>query len=118
MAREIAPGGWIILNKKASFCSCAYSPACARSSPPPPRADQICPVRAVERYVYYAKTNAGRLFRHTTRDNNCVLDAQLSDKHVARLIKQTVLAAGLRCDLPEKQRLPLFSGQSLRAARP
>jgi hypothetical protein len=46
-----------------------------------------------------------------------VLDAQQSDKHVAQLIKQTVLAAGLRSDLPKKQRLALFSGQSLRAAQ-
>lgn len=62
------------------------------------------------------KINAGPLFRRTTRDNNRVLDAQLSDKHVAR--QQTVLVAGLRSDLPEKQRLALFSGQSLRAAQP
>jgi integrase len=44
-----------------------------------------------------------------------VLDARLSDKHVARLIKQTVLNAGIRSDLPEKERLALFSGHSLRA---
>ena len=44
-----------------------------------------------------------------------VLDARLSDRHVARLVKQTVLAAGLRPDLPEAERLALYSGHSLRA---
>jgi integrase len=34
---------------------------------------------------------------------------------VARLIKQTVLAAGIRSDLPEAERLAQFSGHSLRA---
>ncbi len=67
--------------------------------------------------MYYAKINASPLFRRTIRDNNRVLDAQQSDKHVAQLIKQMVLAAGLRSDLSEKQRLALFSGQSLRAAQ-
>jgi integrase len=34
---------------------------------------------------------------------------------VVRLIKQTVLDAGLRSELPENERLALFSGHSLRA---
>ena len=51
----------------------------------------------------------------TTRDGTKALGARLSDKHVARLIKQTVLDAGLRTELPEKDRLALFSGHSLRA---
>ena len=34
---------------------------------------------------------------------------------MARLIKRTVLDAGLRSELPEKERLSLFSGHSLRA---
>lgn len=33
---------------------------------------------------------------------------------MARLIKQTVLVAGLRSDLPEAERLALFCGHSLR----
>ena len=44
-----------------------------------------------------------------------MLDARLSDRHVARLVKQTVLAAGLRPDLPEAERLALYSRHSLRA---
>ncbi len=51
-----------------------------------------------------------------SRDGKRALEARLSDKHVARLIKQTVLDAGIRADLPEKaERLALFSGHSLRA---
>ncbi|WP_425358042.1 hypothetical protein [Notoacmeibacter marinus] len=40
---------------------------------------------------------------------------RLSDKHVARLIKRTMLEAGIRPDLPDKERLALFSGHSLRS---
>ncbi|MBU2963581.1 tyrosine-type recombinase/integrase, partial [Citreicella sp. C3M06] len=37
------------------------------------------------------------------------------DRLVAPLIKRTVLEAGLRPELPEAERLALFSGHSLRA---
>lgn len=40
---------------------------------------------------------------------------RLSDKHVARLNKQTVEAASLRPDLSKAERLALLSGHSLRA---
>lgn len=77
--------------------------------------DQSCPVRALEQWLYFAKIDFGPVFRRTSRDNKRVWEARLSDKHVARLIKQTVLAAGLRSDLPEQERLAMFSGHSLRA---
>ncbi|WP_298864754.1 tyrosine-type recombinase/integrase [uncultured Sulfitobacter sp.] len=77
--------------------------------------DQTCPVQALERWLHFARIDFGPLFRRTTRDNRRALDARLSDKHVARLIKQTVLDAGIRSELPEKDRLALFSGHSLRA---
>lgn len=77
--------------------------------------EQTCPVHALEQWLQFAKIDFGPLFRRTTRDNKRALDARLSDKHVARLIKQTVLSAGLRPELPEKERLALFSGHSLRA---
>ena len=74
-----------------------------------------CPVHALEQWLHFAKIDFGALFRRTSRDNKRALDARLSDKHVARLIKQTVLAAGIRSDLPDAERLALFSGHSLRA---
>ena len=77
--------------------------------------DQTCPVHAIEQWLHFAKIGFGPLFRRTTRDNKRALDARLSDKHVARLIKQTVRNAGIRSDLSEKDRLALFSGHSLRA---
>lgn len=77
--------------------------------------DQTCPVHALEHWLHFAKIDFGPLFRRTTRDNRRALDARLSDKHVARLIKQTVLDAGIRRELSEKDRLALFSGHSLRA---
>ena len=43
------------------------------------------------------------------------MEARLNDKHVARLIKQTVLKSGIRAELSEQERAALFSGHSLRA---
>lgn len=74
-----------------------------------------CPVHALEQWLHFAEIDFGPLYRRTSRDNKKVLEARLSDKHVARLIKQSVLDAGIRSDLPEKERLALFSGHSLRA---
>ena len=77
--------------------------------------DQTCPVHALEQWLHFAKISFGPVFVRTSRDGKKVLEARLSDKHVARLIKQTVLDAGIRSELPEKERLALFSGHSLRA---
>jgi integrase len=40
---------------------------------------------------------------------------RLNDQEVARLVKKTALAAGIRGDLPEIERGLKFSGHSLRA---
>lgn len=77
--------------------------------------DQTCPVHALEQWLHFSKIDFGPVFVRTSRDGTKALEARLSDKHVARLIKQTVLDAGIRSDLPEKERLALFSGHSLRA---
>ncbi|SDX66787.1 tyrosine-type recombinase/integrase [Litoreibacter albidus] len=74
-----------------------------------------CPVHALEQWLHFAKIDFGPLFRRVSRDTTRALDGRLSDKHVARLIKQTVLDAGIRSDLPPRERLALFSGHSLRA---
>lgn len=73
------------------------------------------PVHALEQWLRFSKVNFGPIFVRTSRDGKQVLKARLNDKHVARLIKQTVLDAGIRSDLPEKDRVALFSGHSLRA---
>ncbi len=77
--------------------------------------DATCPVHALEQYLHYAKIDFGPLFQRISRDDRKATGDRLSDKHVARLIKKAVLAAGIRADLPVNERLKLFSGHSLRA---
>jgi integrase len=77
--------------------------------------DQTCPVHALEQWLHFAKIGFGPVFVRTSRDGLRALEARLSNKHVARLIKQTVLDSGIRSDLTEKDRLALYSGHSLRA---
>ena len=79
---------------------------------------ETCPVGALDHWMHFARIATGPLFVRTSRDGNRALAAaRLSDKHVARLIKSTVLKSGIRADLPEPERLALFSGQSLRMGR-
>ncbi len=78
-------------------------------------ADHSCPVHALEQWLHFARIDFGPVFVGVSRDGKWALERRLNDKHVARLIKRTVLDAGLRSDLPEAERLALFSGHSLRA---
>ncbi|PAQ04280.1 tyrosine-type recombinase/integrase [Mesorhizobium mediterraneum] len=77
--------------------------------------DFSCPVVALETWIRLGRIARGPLFRRIFKDNKTVDVERLSDKHVARLVKQTALAAGVRSDLPEAERALLFSGHSLRA---
>lgn len=77
--------------------------------------EQTCPVVALERWIRFGRIARGPLFRRIFKDNKTVDVERLSDKHVARLVKQTALAAGVRSDLPEGERAGLFAGHSLRA---
>jgi integrase len=74
-----------------------------------------CPVHALEQWMHFARIDFGPVFVATTRDGTRALTTRLNDRHVARLVKATVLKSGLRPDLPEQDRLALFSGHSLRA---
>lgn len=108
-------GGWIeILNEGAVLTLNAKTGwrevEIGRGS-----SDQTCPVHALEQWLHFARIDFGPVFVRTSRDGKRALDTRLSDKHVARLIKQTVLKSGIRSELPEKDRLELFSGHSLRA---
>ncbi|MCA0847914.1 tyrosine-type recombinase/integrase [Salipiger thiooxidans] len=76
--------------------------------------DRSCPVHALEQWLHFAQIDSGPVFVATSRDGTRALGRRLNDRHVARLIKRTVLDAGIRSDLPEEERLALFSGQSLR----
>ncbi|CAM5553524.1 Tyrosine recombinase XerC [Frigidibacter albus] len=54
--------------------------------------DQTCPVHALTQWLHFAKIDFGPIFTAVTRDGKRATETRLSDKHVARLIKQTVLA--------------------------
>ena len=77
--------------------------------------DQTCPVHALEQWLHYGRIDFGPIFTGVTRDGKRTRDTRLNDKHIARLIKACVLAAGLRPDLPDAERVKLYSGHSLRA---
>lgn len=77
--------------------------------------DRTCPVHTLEQWLHFAKIDFGPVFVGTSRDGKRASETRLNDKHVARLIKRSVLDAGIRSELPEKERLALFSGHSLRA---
>ncbi|TKA84159.1 tyrosine-type recombinase/integrase [Sulfitobacter sp. 15WGC] len=77
--------------------------------------EQTCPVHALEQWLHFARNDFGPVFVRTSRDGKRASEVRLNDKHIARLIKRTVLDAGVRSELPEKDRLALYSGHSLRA---
>jgi len=77
--------------------------------------DQTCPVHALNQWLHYARIDFGPLFVAVSRNGRKATGERLSDKHVARLIKQTVEEAGLRPELSKAERLALYSGHSLRA---
>ncbi|WP_438502772.1 tyrosine-type recombinase/integrase [Amaricoccus solimangrovi] len=77
--------------------------------------ERSCPVKALETWLSFAALEKGAVFRRVSRDGSRALPARLSDRHVARLVKRTAAAAGLRPDLPEAEMLALYSGHSLRA---
>jgi integrase len=76
---------------------------------------RTCPVQALAQWLHFARIDFGPLFVAITPDGRRATDRRLNDRHVARLIKRTACAAGLRPDLPEAERLRLYSGHSLRA---
>ena len=77
--------------------------------------DATCPLHVLEQWLHYSKISHGPIFRVVTRDHSSVKADRISDKHVARLIKKCILDAGIRRDLPEEERLKLYSGHSLRS---
>ena len=77
--------------------------------------DQTCPVHILTQWLHYARIDFGPIFVATSRNGLKATGERLSDKHVARLIKQTVEEAGLHPELTKAERLALYSGHSLRA---
>jgi integrase len=77
--------------------------------------ETTCPIVAVETWLKFARIVHGPLFRRVTGEGRGVAAERLNDRHVARLVKRTALAAGVRGDLAEGERVEKFSGHSLRA---
>jgi integrase len=73
-----------------------------------------CPVTALKTWLDFARIAHGPLFRSIAAGPKVGVD-RVTDKHVARLVKRTALAAGIRSDLTEAEREGKFSGHSLRA---
>jgi integrase len=78
-------------------------------------ADATCPVTEIETWIKFAKLAHGPLFRRVTGQGKTVGSERLNAKEVARLVKRTAIAAGVRGDLSEIERAFKFSGHSLRA---
>ena len=76
---------------------------------------ETCPVALLETWMRLGRIGHGPLFRPIARKNGGVAAERLSDKHVARLVQKTALAAGIRGDLNEGERKRAFGGHSLRA---
>ncbi|SDI62149.1 tyrosine-type recombinase/integrase [Salipiger marinus] len=108
-------GGWVDLLEEGVLITLRGKTGwreveIARGSAP-----MTCPVHALSQWLHFAKIDFGPVFVSVSRNGLKATPKRLSDKHVARLVKQTVRDAGLRPELPEKERLALFSGHSLRA---
>ncbi|MGQ3121235.1 MAG: tyrosine-type recombinase/integrase [Aliihoeflea sp.] len=77
--------------------------------------DQTCPVVAYEDWLRLGRIAHGPVFRRVSQDGKEVLPDRLRGQHVARLVKATALAAGVRADAAEGDREAMFAGHSLRA---
>lgn len=108
-------GGWIEIFDKGALLTLNAKSGWREVEIGRGSSEQTCPVHVLEQWLRHAKIDFGPVFSRTARDGLRALPDRLSDKHVARLIKQTVRDAGIRSDLPEAERLALFSGHSLRA---
>lgn len=108
-------GGWIEIFDKGTLLTLNAKTGWREVEIGRGSSDQTCPVHALEQWLHFSKIDFGPVFVRTSRDGKRALEARLNDKHVARLIKRTVLDTSIRSELPEKERLALFSGHSLRA---
>ena len=108
-------GGWIEILDKGALLTLNAKTGWREVEVGRGSSDQTCPVHALEQWLHFAKIDFGPVFVRVSRDGKRALDARLGDKHVARLIKASVLKSGIRAELPEKERTALFSGHSLRA---
>jgi integrase len=79
--------------------------------------DRSCPVVALEAWLKFASIVHGPLFRHVAKGGKTVGPDRLTNRHVARRVKRTAMAAGIHSSSKgsEAERRRRFSGHSLRA---
>lgn len=77
--------------------------------------DSTCSVVALETWLKLGRIAHGPLFRRVTGEGKTVGPERLRDQEVARLVKRTAVAAGVRSDLSEGEQEARFAGHSLRA---
>jgi integrase len=108
-------GGWVQVRDEGVLIALRGKTGWREVEIAPGSSDQTCPVHALSQWLHYARIDFGPIFVAVSRNGLKATSERLSDKHVARLIKICAREAGLRPDLPEAERLRLFSGHSLRA---
>ncbi len=108
-------GGWIEIMEKGALLTLNAKTGWREVEIGRGSRDQTCPVHALTQWLHFGRIDFGPVFVGISRDGKRASETRLNDKHVARLIKRTVMDAGIRSELPEKDRLALFSGHSLRA---
>jgi integrase len=108
-------GGWIEIMEKGALLTLNAKTGWREVEIGRGSRDQTCPVHALTQWLHFGRIDFGPVFVGISRDGKRASETRLNDKHVARLIKRTVIDAGIRSELPEKDRLALFSGHSLRA---
>jgi integrase len=108
-------GGWLEIFDKGALLTLNAKTGWREVEVGRGSSDQTCPVHALEQWLHFGRIDFGPVFVRISRDGKRALETRLSDKHVARLVKATVLKSGVRSDLPEAKQLAMFSGHSLRA---
>lgn len=108
-------GGWIEVMDKGMLVTLRGKTGWREVEIGRGSSDLTCPVTAFETWISFAKLANGPLFRRVTGRGKKVGPDRLNAQEVSRLVKRAVLAAGIRGDLPEAERIKLFAGHSLRA---
>ncbi len=108
-------GGWIEILKVGALLTLRGKTGWREVEIARGSSDQTCPVHALTQRLHYGRIDFGPVFVAVSRNGLKPTNERLSDKHVARLIRQTVREAGIHPDLPEAERIRLYSGHSLRA---
>ncbi|KZY48062.1 integrase, partial [Roseovarius sp. HI0049] len=97
-------GGWVEILEKGALLTLNAKTGWREVEIGRGSKKQSCPVHALEQWLHFARIDFGPVFVGTSRDGKRASETRLNDKHVARLIKRTALGAGIRADLPEKDR--------------